>query len=140
MPPPSRMAKLTAKLAVLTAKLAAAQAANETDRVKKLLVRVDKLRAKIKRREQQQASGGVAGATGASLLTPSTLVVDVEMAPPATAATMDNAKAPPGGKSMQWKRAATDTEEGVVKGLPSWPIEGWSVSKHTKKDSAPYFM
>ena len=123
-------------MAKLTAKLTTARAANDTARVKNLVVRVDKLR-KI---EQQQAAGGVAGATGASLLTPSTLVVDDEMAPPATPATMDNAKAPPGGKSMQWKRAATDTEEGVVKGLPSWPIEGWCVSKHTKKDSAPYFL
>ena len=121
-------------MAKLSAKLAAALAANDTTRVKKL-------RARIKRREQQQASGGGAGATGASLLTPSTLVVDDEMAQPATPATMDNAKkATPGGKSMQWKRAATDTEEGVVKGLPSWPIEGWCVSKHTKKDSSPYFM
>ena len=48
-------------------------------------------------------------------------------------------KAPPGGKNLLWKKLATETEEGAVKGLDSWPLEGWSVSKHSKKDSF-YFM
>lgn len=48
---------------------------------------------------------------------------------------------PPGGKSMLWRKLATDTEgEATVKGLSVWPIEGWTVSKHTKKDSSSYFL
>ena len=56
------------------------------------------------------------------------------------AATMPKAL-PPGGKSMLWRKLATDTEgEATVKGLSVWPIEGWTVSKHTKKDSSSYFL
>ena len=59
---------------------------------------------------------------------------------PANAATMPKAL-PPGGKSMLWRKLATDTEgEATVKGLSVWPIEGWTVSKHTKKDSSSYFL
>ena len=62
-------------------------------------------------------------------------MVDVD----AVATSGKKSKAPPGGKNLLWKKLATDTEEGAVKGLDAWPLEGWSVSKHTKKDSF-YFM
>ena len=44
------------------------------------------------------------------------------------------AKAVGGGKNFLWRKLATeiDTDEGKVKDLDSWPLEGWEVSKHTK--------